>query len=101
MNGPAAPQRIRLALDALRADVLRWHGMVDELRAARAPAGIGVLIDPTVFAFAGRAVATAHDSLRARLARMVAAGAATSRATARAADEPGGVAVGHRLGDIR
>lgn len=72
---------LRVALDALEADAAQWQRIAGELRGASTRAAAQHL-DPAVFSFAGQAAAAAYESLRARLTRLLAQGAANADATA-------------------
>jgi hypothetical protein len=68
------PQQITVALDALEADAVMWTEAATALHEAAAIAA-DLRADPAAFSFAGEAVAGRYESLRAKLAELVKAGA--------------------------
>jgi len=63
-----------VALDALEADAVMWTEAATALHDAAAIAA-DLQVDPAAFSFAGQAVAGTYETLRAKMAELVKAGA--------------------------
>lgn len=68
------PQQITVALEALRADADLWQRATTDMRTAATTAA-GQRVEPVAFSFAAQSVATAYESLRAKLTALIEAGA--------------------------